>query len=602
MSYLVNERDLQFNLFEYLKVQDLQKLETFSQFGEEDYKAFLEQSLKFAQNELAPLNKISDEQGARLENGIVITTPGFKETYQSYSQNGFIGLDVPTTYGGMGLPVSLFMPISEFFTGACFSFMMFPGLTRGAAHLIESFGTPELAQLYCPKMYGGEWTGTMCLTEPQAGSAVGDLKTTAKKVGDSYQIKGSKIFISCGDNDFSANVIHLVLARIEGDPQGTRGISLFVVPKNKVKADGSVSENNDVKVVNLEHKLGINGSPTCTLAFGDQNNCEGYLVGEARKGMVYMFQMMNEARLACGMQGLSAAGNAYEHALAYAKDRVQGGGKTIIQYADVKRMLATMKAYVEGMRALLYKTGYCIDLGKYESDEERKTFFQAIADLLTPICKAFCTDKGFEITTMAMQVYGGYGYCKEYPIEQMLRDVKISSIYEGTNGIQALDLIGRKMTQNGGELLRNLYAHVTEFIEKNAAHETLGKEIEALKKAMDQVGIVAMKFGEKAMGGDIEFPQLHATAFLNMMAHAVIAWLLLEQSILALPKLEKLWADAGATVEETKFALCENNPEARYYESKVKTTRFYIWNLLPQVGVSAKVIQNEDASVFKIRF
>ncbi|MBF0491821.1 MAG: acyl-CoA dehydrogenase [Deltaproteobacteria bacterium] len=602
MSYLVNERDVHFTLFEYLQIQNLQSLENFSNFGETDFKAFLEQSLKFAQNELAPLNKKADEYGVRFEKGQVLTAPGFKETYQSYAQNGFIGLELPTTYGGLGLPVSLFMSISEFFTGACFSFMMFPGLTRGAGHLIEAFGTPELAQIYCPKMYGGEWTGTMCLTEPQAGSAVGDLKTTASKSGEGYLIKGSKIFISCGDNDFASNVIHLVLARIEGDPQGTKGISLFVVPRNKVNADGSVGENNDVKVVNIEHKLGIHASPTCTLAFGDQNQCVGYLVGEPRRGMPYMFQMMNEARLACGMQGLSTAGNAYEHALVYAKERVQGGKKNIIQYADVKRMLATMKAYVEGMRALLYKAGYCIDLAEHEKDAEKKAFAQAIADLLTPVCKAFCTDKGFEIATMAMQVYGGYGYCNEYPIEQMLRDVKIGSIYEGTNGIQALDLIGRKMTQNGGELLRNLYAHVSEFIEKNISHASLGKEIEALKKAMDQVGAAAMKFGEKAMGGDIEFPQLHATAFLNMMAHAVLAWLLLDQSLVALPKLEKIWADAGATDEEKKNALCENNPEARFYEGKVKTTRFFIWNLLPQLGAFAKVIQNEDPSALKMRF
>jgi alkylation response protein AidB-like acyl-CoA dehydrogenase len=275
MAYLADERDVEFNLFEYLQIQNLKAFEAFSQLGEEDIRHLLSEVLKFAQKELAPLNQKSDRVGCRFENGKVITPPGFAEMYRAYAAQGYIGVDVPTTYGGLGLPVSIAIPMAEYFLGACFSFMMFPGLTRGVAHLIETFGNKELADLYCPRMYSGEWAGTMCLTEPQAGSAVGDLRTTAQKKGDGFSLRGQKIFISCGDNEFNSNVIHLVLARIEGDPEGTKGISLFLVPKLRVRADGSLGETNDVKTVGIEEKLGIHGSPTCTLASETTKNVWG---------------------------------------------------------------------------------------------------------------------------------------------------------------------------------------------------------------------------------------------------------------------------------------------------------------------------------------
>ncbi len=602
MSYLAYTRDVEFSLFEYLKIQELKNYSAFSGLSEEELRALLNESLKFAERELAPLNRISDQEGCRLQNGTVLTPPGFKEAYRQFAANGFLGIDVPSTYGGLNLPLSITLPMTEYFMGACYSFMMFPGLTRGAAHLVETFGTPELAELYCPRMYAGEWSGTMCLTEPQAGSAVGDLKTTARKTDQGYFIKGQKIFISCGDQDITSNIIHLVLARIEGDPAGTKGISLFLVPKIRVNSDGALGKSNDVKTVNIEEKLGIHGSPTCTLAFGDHNDCLGFLVGEACKGMSYMFQMMNEARVVTGMQGLTTASNAYLHAVAYAKERIQGGNTPIIQYPDVRRMLATMKAQVEGMRGLLYKVGHLIDCARHETDPQKKEAYQGWADLLTPVCKAFCSDKSFEITEIAMQVYGGYGYIEEYPISQMLRDVKISSIYEGANGIQALDLVGRKMGMKGGEVFRSFYDLLNDFFTENSAHSTLKEEFAAFKKALDTVGQVAMKFAEVAMSGDRDYVALHAVSFLNMMGYLSLAWILLEQTLVALPKLEKLWADAHATVEETKFALCENHPDARYYEGKVKTTRFYIWNLLPQLQAHAKSILSGDRSVFKIRF
>lgn len=607
MLYKIDERDVSFVLFEYLQIQNLKTIQAFSSLGEEDYKMLSQEALKFTHKELAPLNEKSDRIGCKLERGKITTPPGYKEAYQIYAANGFIGTDVPSTYGGQALPISIAVHFAEFFMGGCFSFMMFPGLSRGAAHLIENFASRELAEKFCPRIYSGEWSGTMCLTEAQAGTAVGDIQTTAQKTTEGYLIRGQKIFISCGDNDFTSNVIHLVLARIEGDPEGTKGISLFVVPKIRVNAEGSLGENNDVKVINIESKMGIHGSPTCSLSFGDQHQCLGYLVGEPRKGMNYMFQLMNEARLITGMQGLSLGGNAYRHALDYAKERIQGDNTPIIQYPDVRRMLATMKAYTEGMRALLYKTALWIDYARHEKDADKKEHdqgfaYQGFAELLTPVCKAFCSDTGFKITELAMQTYGGYGYIAEYPIEQIMRDVKISSIYEGTNGVQALDLLGRKMAKNGGEYFRNFYEHLDKFYESNKARPTLEKEFESFKKALDTVGQCAMKLGEKAMGGDQNFALLNATPFLNMMGYLCFAWLLLEQTLLALPKLEKMWVDVGATTEEPKFALCENNPDARYYEGKVKTTRFYIWNLLPQLFAQAKCIQNENISALKIRF
>jgi alkylation response protein AidB-like acyl-CoA dehydrogenase len=602
MAYLADERDVEFNLFEYLQIQKLKDFEAFSQFTEEELRHLLSEVLKFSQKELAPLNLKSDRVGCRFENGKVITPPGFSEMYRSYAAQGYIGVDVPTTYGGLGLPVSIAVPMAEYLFGACFSFMMFPGLTRGAAHLIESFGSPKLAALYCPKMYSGEWAGTMCLTEPQAGSAVGDLRTIAKKGGDGYSIRGQKIFISCGDNDFSPNVIHLVLARIEGDPEGTKGISLFVVPKIRVGNDGSLAEANDVKTVGIEEKLGIHGSPTCTLAFGDHQECVGYLVGEPCKGMSYMFQLMNEARVMTGMQGLSTASNAYLHSLSYAKERVQGGKTTIVNYPDVRRMLATMKASVEGMRGLLYKVGLYIDQAEHETDPAKKENSQGLADLLTPVCKAFCSDKGFEVTTLAMQVYGGYGYIAEYPIEQMLRDVKISSIYEGTNGIQALDLLGRKMALKNGEVFRNFYDRLQAFADQNSKHPTLNEEFASFKKGLELVGQVAMKLFEIAMGGDRDYPALQAVPFLQMLGHLALAWVLLEQALIALPKLESLWEKAGADVEEKKTAFCDQNANARFYEGKVKSARFYLWNLFPALISTGKAILKEDRSALKIRF
>ena len=602
MAYKVNYRDVEFNLFDYLKIQDLGQSEKYAGFGKEDYSAILGEALKFAQKEIDPLFKKSDQIGCKHEGDKVITPPGFKEAYQHFAGNGFIAMDIPTTYGGMGLPESLTMGATEFFVGCCVAFSMYTGLTRGAAHLIEAFGSEELAKRFVPNMYSGKWAGTMCLTEPQAGSAVGDLTTSAVKDGDHYQIKGTKIFISSGDHDLTENIIHLVLARVEGDPAGTKGISLFVVPKYRVNADGSLGEWNDVKTVNIEHKMGIKGSSTCTLSFGDAGKCIGYMLGEQRKGMPMMFQMMNEARIACGLQGAATAAAAFESAVDYAKVRTQGGKTLIIDYPDVRRMLITMKAYTEGMRALLLYASYLDDKEVVEKDAATKEKYAGRLSLLTPVCKAYCTDMGFRVTELAMQVYGGYGYISEYPVEQYMRDVKISSIYEGTNGIQALDLIGRKIGQKNGEYFRELYDELNAFCTKQAANPAFKEEIASIKKALDQVGQVTMKFAEWGMGGDILRPQLHAMSYLYNLGDVFVAYLLIDQAILALSKLEEIWKAQGAADEEKKSKICSENDEARFLEGKVKSARFFVSSLLPQATARAKTILSEDVSALKVRF
>lgn len=601
MSYKVNYRDIEFNLFDYLKVEDLGQTERFQGYGKEDFKAILAEGLKFAQKEIAPLNKKGDDIGCRMEGESVITPPGYKEAYQAFAANGFLAMDVPTTYGGSNLPMVITNACAEFTVGACIAFSMYPGLSRGAGHLIEVFAEKEFADLFVPNMYSGKWAGTMCLTEPQAGSAVGDITTTAVKTEEGYKIKGQKIFISSGDHDITENIIHMVLARVEGDPPGTKGISLFIVPKFRVNPDGSLGKANDVKTVNIEHKMGIKGSSTCTLTFGDNDQCIGYLCGKQAKGMSMMFQMMNEARLAVGVQGQATAAAAYEAALDYAKERTQGGSKLIIEYPDVRRMLITCKAYAEGLRALLLYSCYNYDRTNTIQDETKRSRYHNRLDFLVPVCKAYCSDMGFKVTELALQVYGGYGYITEYPVEQYLRDTKIASIYEGTNGIQALDLIGRKLGINQGQLFRELYEDLTTFCGQNSEHPAFKEEVASLKKATDDLGQVTMKFGEWAMGKNYDMPQLHAVSYLYNVGDVVVSWLLLDQAFLALKMLEEIWTKLGATDEATKSKICEEDEEARFLEGKVKTARFFIHNILPGAKARTKTILTGDDSALKIR-
>jgi hypothetical protein len=586
MSYKVNQRDVEYNLFDYLKIQELGKAGRFQGLSREDMKAILRESLKFAQVELAPLNKIGDENPVRMDGERVITPHGYREAYQKFAANGFLAMDVPSTYGGANLPLSVTMACGEFFMGACLSFMMYPGLSRGAAHLIETFSETSTVQRFVPNMYSGKWAGTMCLTEPQAGSAVGDITTRAVLEGNTYKIVGQKIFISSGDHDLTENIIHLVLARVEGDSPGTKGISLFLVPKIWVKEDGSLGEFNDVKTVNVEKKLGLKGSSTCTLTFGDQQKCRGYLIGKQSKGMSMMFKLMNEARIAVGMQGQALAAAAYECTLQYSFERTQGGDRLIVEYPDVRRMLITQKAYTEGMRALLLYTAYQQDVAQTVPEETPRSRAQNRIDFLVPVCKAYCSDMGFKVTELALQTYGGYGYICDYPIEQYLRDSKIASIYEGTNGIQALDLIGRKLAVNQGQLFREFYEDLDRFCGDNKQRDDLETEVVALKKAADELGRVTMKFGEWALEQNYVLPQLHAMSYLYNLGDVMLSWLLLDHAFLAV-------------------ALLKNNPDAaenKFLEAKLHTARFFIHHILPMAQARTQTMLGGDDSPLKISF
>jgi len=425
----------------------------------------LEEAGKFASGALAPLNAVGDQQGARLENGVVRTPDGFKDAYEKFVEGGWNGLQFPEEWGGQGLPWTVATAVSEMWHSANMSFGLCPLLTQAGIELLLKFGTEEQQATYLEKLTTGEWTGTMCLTEPQAGTDVGALKTKAEPEGDHYRITGNKIFITYGDHDYTDNVIHMVLARTPGAPAGTKGISLFIVPKFLVNDDGSPGERNDLRPVSLEHKLGIHASPTCVMSFGDNEGAIGYLIGGEQGGMKAMFTMMNNARLAVGLQGLAIAERAYQAAVYYASERTQGMRRSngtampakIADFPDVKRTLMSMRCRIEAMRALVYEGAYHLDhAAKLPAGPEQEAA-QGRIDLLIPLIKAWCSDNGFEIASDAVQVHGGMGFIEETGVAQHLRDARINMIYEGTNGIQALDLVGRKLRAGSGVYAASLF-------------------------------------------------------------------------------------------------------------------------------------------------
>ncbi|MEZ4271953.1 MAG: acyl-CoA dehydrogenase family protein [Myxococcota bacterium] len=461
-DYIIDRRDIDFVLFEQFNLAALAEHPLYGDFDRDAFDAILDAGQKLCIEVVAPINAKADSVGCHLSDGKVKVPETFHAVWKQFAEGGWIAPSRPTQYGGMGLPLPLAVVLAEMAIGACQALYFFPGLNSAAGALLENFAAPFLRDTIVPRLYSGEWTGTMCLTEPQAGSSVGDLSTTATPISGTnvYSIKGNKIFITAGDHDLTENIVHLVLARVPGDPKGTKGISLFAVPKLRFDEQGKVIGPNDVTCTTIEEKMGIHGSPTCALGFGEHDDCQGYLIGERSHGIIYMFQMMNEARIVCGVQGVAVANAAYQAALHYAKERLQGTRLTerspdaspvaIIEHPDVRRNLLLCKAFAEGCRALLMRTAFYAERAERHPDASQRPQYQDMLDLLTPICKAYATDVGFDVTALAMQVHGGYGYIKEYGIEQMMRDVKIASIYEGTNGIQALDLLGRKLRLREG--------------------------------------------------------------------------------------------------------------------------------------------------------
>lgn len=459
MTFKTPVRDMKFILEHAAGFSALEKSGAYPDLSEDLVSAIIEEMGKFCDGIIAPLNEKSDRDGARLENGVVRTTPGFKEAYAQYVEGGWSSLAFPENAGGQGLPATLAVALVDALNGACMSFAIGTTLTTGAVKAVLHAGTEEQKRLYLEKMVSGAWTATMNLTEPQAGSDLSAIRTKAEPAGDGrYKISGQKIFITYGDHDMTENIVHLVLARLPDAPVGTAGISMFIVPKFHVEQDGSIGRRNDVQCIKLEEKMGLHGSPTCVMAFGDHGECYGELLGEENKGLKNMFVMMNAARLDVGMQGVGVAERAFQRALAYAQDRKQGrapGVKSgemipIYEHADVRRMLYSMKALTEASRAICYANAVAYDLAGHAPDEKARAEAKSLEELLTPVSKAWSTDRANEVASLGVQIHGGMGYIEETGAAQHLRDARIAAIYEGTNGIQAMDLVGRKLQGDGG--------------------------------------------------------------------------------------------------------------------------------------------------------
>jgi alkylation response protein AidB-like acyl-CoA dehydrogenase len=506
--------------------------------------AVLEEAGKLAAEVLAPLNQPGDREGARLENGVVYTPKGFKPAYRAFVDGGWNGVPFDPDHGGQGLPLVLNAAISEMWSAANLSFALCPLLTAGAAEAIAEHGSDEQKARYLPKMVSGEWTGTMNLTEPQAGSDLSLLKTRAVREGDHYRITGQKIFISYGDHDLADNIIHLVLARTPDAPAGTRGISLFIVPKILVNADGSLDSRNDLRCVSLEHKLGIHASPTAVMAYGDNGGAVGFLVGEENRGLHYMFTMMNRARLAVGLEGVAIAERAYQQAHAFAQTRIQGrdiagnGAQpvAIIRHPDVARMLLAMRSRTEAMRALNYRAAALLDLARRHPEPAERERAQALADLLVPVCKAWSTDLGVEIASLGVQVHGGMGFVEETGAAQHYRDARILPIYEGSNGIQAIDLFGRKLSRDGGETARRL------IVAMRATAEGLGGALVPLKQPLED-GIEVLEQATEWMvatsANDVRRAAAGAVEYLNLLGTVAGGWLLARGALAAAAALEQ---------------------------------------------------------------
>jgi alkylation response protein AidB-like acyl-CoA dehydrogenase len=591
-------RDTEFLLFEYLGVGNLLSYEAYKDFSEDDFRMIINESLKVGREILGPAMQDGDRQGCVHEDGKVKVPESFHECWRVMGENGWMALSHSPEFGGQGLPVTVGGLVNEFFVGANFALMTYPGLAAGNGRLVENFGTQEDKALFVEKMYTGVWGGTMCLTEPDAGSDVGWLRTKAipdPKAGDPriYKIEGTKQFITCGEHDLTENIIHLVLARIQGATPGTKGISLFIVPKIWVNPDGSLGEPNDVLCGNIEHKMGIKGSATCTLNFGENGNCRGILLGEPNSGMAKMFQMINEARMGCGVQALALAASAYDTARHYAKERVQGppfinrdaDRVPIIEHEDVRRMLMNLKAGTEAMRAMIGKILYLIDVSEHEPDDDiRKKTGQQVA-LFTPLVKAYCSDFGYQLTRDAIQVLGGVGYCSEFPVEQYARDLKIVSIWEGTSYIQSLDLVGRKLGMEGGKVFQDWIQSVMSFSGEHKDDEDFAPDCKLLFKAAQATGDFAMRYLQYFQGGKPGLIALTTTRFLECFSEVLMGHLMLEQGQLARKKMEQVDADSSDGV---------------FYRGKVETAKYFCRNILPNVFARHTCLQQEDTSALDI--
>jgi butyryl-CoA dehydrogenase len=552
----------------------------------------LEEAAAFAAGVLDPLNRIGDKAGCTWKDGDVMTPPGFKEAYKKFADAGWIGLPVPAEYGGQGLPQILLGPTLEMWNAANIGFANGPLLNQGAIEAIELVGSTEQKKRFIPNLVSGKWTGTMCLTEPQAGSDLAQVRTRAVPAGDHHLISGTKIFITFGEHDMAENIIHLVLARLPDAPEGTKGISLFIVPKVLVNADGTLGERNEVVCASIEHKLGINGNPTCTLNYGEKGSgAVGYLVGEPNRGLEYMFIMMNAARFSVGVQGIGLADRAYQSALEYAKERIQGrdlkpgsrAPEAIIKHPDVRRMLMTQKATIEAMRALAYVTAASLDYAQRHPDDGVRKEHKAFVEFMIPIVKGWCTESAVDLCSVALQVFGGMGYIEETGIAQQYRDVRIITIYEGTTGIQALDLIGRKLLRDMGATAMSVGKKMEATARECAGHadplvkrigEALGKSLAALNETSQWIGMNAM--------GDLHKAFACSVPYLRFWGTVAGGWQMARAAQIAAGK------------------IAEGDVDAEFYRAKLATAAFYASHVLAQNSAFARQITESSADVMAL--
>ena len=563
--FKINPKDIFFILKEQLNYGQLCTLNRYKELNEKTFDLLVSEALSFARGVLDPLNDIGESRGLIFDKGKVLCPPEFKKAFRQYGENGWTAAARDTEYGGQGFPHMMRIVINDLMYGACQAFNMAPSLTHGAAHLIESFGSEDIKKRFVPKMFGGEWSGTMCLTESHAGSNLADIQTTAYRQQDHFHIKGTKVFISWGEHDLTDNIIHLVLARIDGAPEGIRGISLFVVPKIRVNANGSLGEPNDVICGAIEEKLGLHASPTAVLNFGTSDGCIGYICGEENNGLAHMFQMMNAARINTGVSGMTLAGTAYRNALEYTRLRVQGrdiarrkeGNVATFDHPDVRRMLLWMKAMVDGMRSLIYSGAYWADLAMEMPDGKQKRHYQDLVDFTTPIIKAYCSDMGFRVCETAIQCLGGYGFCKDYPLEQYLRDAKIMSLYEGTNGIQSMDLMGRKMTIRNGGPFAAFKSEIDAFCQKHGDHPELGESVRTLASVGSRLWETAGEMKNRMKTDPLQWASYTYPALIAF-GEVAMAWRLLDMAVIAHPASRKTGKESdfykGKVLQATFFA------------------------------------------------
>jgi len=562
---------MQFVLRELAALDEISKLPGFEEAaGVAD--PILQEAASFAAGVLDPINQSGDKEGCTWRDGAVTTPKGFKEAYAQFARAGWIGLAVPPEYGGQGLPTVLSGATLEMWNAANAGFANGPLLNQGAIEAIEWIGSADQKKQYIPKLLSGEWTGTMCLTEPQAGSDLAQVRTKASPDGDRYRISGQKIFITFGEHDMAANIIHLVLARLPGAPEGTKGISMFIVPKFLIGPDGSPGERNDVHCAGIEHKLGLNANPTCTLNYGERDGAVGYLIGKPNEGLKNMFIMMNMARFSVGVQGLAIADRAYQSALRYAQERLQSrdiGSRSpeprrIIEHPDVRRMLMWMKAQIEAMRAFAYVTAASLDLSAKHPDAKVRQAHRAFVELMIPVVKGWCTETAVEVCSTALQVFGGVGYVEETGIAQQYRDVRITTIYEGTTGIQALDLVGRKLAQDMGATAKTVISQMR----KDAVGPigpALANALGSLSEASDWIGMSAM--------GDLRVAVACSVPYLKLWGVTAGGWQMAR----------------AAGIAEAKIAA--GDPEIEFYKAKLATAKFYASHILAQAaGLAREVI------------